>query len=152
MDTINRAQGRWREILPALGIDAGFLVNKHGPCPLCGGRDRFRFDDRGGDGTWICGGGGGEPEAGDGIALLMHVRGCDFATALKAIAEVVGAPSHSGEFKRSAGKKREERPKPEPMDKDKVDQMCRGVPFINKEWIRQRSPIDPKLVTPEVFF
>ena len=38
LNTVERARGRWREILPRLGIDARFLVNRHGPCPLCGGR------------------------------------------------------------------------------------------------------------------
>ena len=40
------AKGRWKEILPALGIDPKFLQNRHGPCPICGGDDRFRWDDR----------------------------------------------------------------------------------------------------------
>ena len=41
------AHGRWPEILAALGIDPAALRNRHGPCPGCGGRDRFRFDDNG---------------------------------------------------------------------------------------------------------
>tara|TARA_R100000808_G_scaffold24871_1_gene58941 strand:- start:1816 stop:3705 length:1890 start_codon:yes stop_codon:yes gene_type:complete len=64
--------GRWRAILPTLGVPAGALVNKHGPCPGCGGKDRFRFDDEGGRGTWICSQGGGETIAGDGFELLVH--------------------------------------------------------------------------------
>ena len=40
------AQCRWRSILTVLGMDERALSGKHGPCPLCGGRDRFRFDDR----------------------------------------------------------------------------------------------------------
>ena len=35
----------WPEILVGLGIDPQFLVRRHGPCPACGGKDRFRFDD-----------------------------------------------------------------------------------------------------------
>ncbi len=54
MSTIERARGRWSEILPRLGIDARFLRNRHGPCPLCGGKDRFRFDDRDGSGSYFC--------------------------------------------------------------------------------------------------
>ena len=42
MNTVDRARGRWREILPRLGLEPQFLVKKHGPCPLCGGKDRFR--------------------------------------------------------------------------------------------------------------
>jgi putative DNA primase/helicase len=79
-----RATGRWRSILPALGIDPRFLTGKHGPCPMCGGRDRWRFDDKRGDGTWICTHCG----AGNGIALAKLVTGvCDF----KKIAEKIEA-------------------------------------------------------------
>ena len=61
----DRAQGRWSGILPALGIGESFLTGKHGPCPLCGGKDRWRWDNREGRGTWIC----SKCGAGDGIAL-----------------------------------------------------------------------------------
>ena len=47
VDEVKRAaHGRWPGVLTAFGIPAGMLVNRHGPCPLCGGTDRFRFDDR----------------------------------------------------------------------------------------------------------
>lgn len=84
------ARGRWGEILPALGVGAEYLVDRHGPCPGCGGRDRYRYDDRDGRGTWICGGGGGEPAAGDGLDLLRHVHGWTLAEALDAVAEYLG--------------------------------------------------------------
>jgi putative DNA primase/helicase len=41
---------------------------------MCGGKDRFRFDDKEGHGTWICTHCG----AGDGFSLLMKVMGIDF--------------------------------------------------------------------------
>lgn len=51
----DRCRGRWRCILPALGMNPRFLTGKNGPCPLCpGGKDRWRFLGTGGDGTWIC--------------------------------------------------------------------------------------------------
>jgi putative DNA primase/helicase len=55
LNTIERARFRWREILPQLGVETRYLTNKHGPCPICRkGRDRFRFDDRDGSGSYIC--------------------------------------------------------------------------------------------------
>lgn len=69
------ATGRWQDILELLGIDPAHLRPQHGPCPGCGGRDRFRFDDKDGRGTFICGGGGGQPIAGDGFDLLCHTFG-----------------------------------------------------------------------------
>ncbi|MFA9256090.1 primase-helicase zinc-binding domain-containing protein, partial [Escherichia coli] len=51
-------------MLPALGIQV--LKNRHQPCPVCGGSDRFRFDDREGRGTWYC----NQCGAGDGLKLV----------------------------------------------------------------------------------
>lgn len=83
------ARGRWCDILPALGIPPESLVNRHRPCPGCGGTDRFRFDDKDGDGTWICGG-DGELKSGDGFALLAHARGLLPFDALLAVAAYLG--------------------------------------------------------------
>lgn len=82
----DRMCGRWYGVLPQLGVPAGFLNGKHQPCPLCGGRDRARFDDKDGNGTWICSHCG----AGDGVALVMKVNGWDFKTAAARIEEFIG--------------------------------------------------------------
>lgn len=84
------AAGRWPAILPGLGIGPEFLRDRHGPCPGCGGHDRFRFDDRDGAGTWLCSAGGGAALAGDGFALLAHVSGWSPAECLRAVAEALG--------------------------------------------------------------
>ena len=52
-EVINKGQGQWPSILEKLGIDASYLKNKHGPCPACGGTDRFRFDNKMGSGTFF---------------------------------------------------------------------------------------------------
>jgi phage/plasmid primase-like uncharacterized protein len=80
------ARGRWRsEIYPALGI-AVRPDKRHGPCPHCGGKDRFRCDDKDGRGTYFCNGCG----AGDGFVLIQRMRGCDFPEALRIVATVLG--------------------------------------------------------------
>lgn len=71
------ANGHWRELLDASGIDANILDGNHHPCPLCGGTDRFRFDDKEGRGTYYCNGCG----AGDGFKLLMGHLGVPFKEA-----------------------------------------------------------------------
>jgi putative DNA primase/helicase len=82
-----RANGHWRSILPAIGIDPKFLTGKNGPCPLCGGRDRWRFDNKRGDGTWFCNHCG----AGQGIKLAMMYTGiADFKTIAEKIESVIG--------------------------------------------------------------
>jgi putative DNA primase/helicase len=77
--------GRWPGILAGLGVDAKFLSGKHGPCPLCGGKDRFRFDDKG-KGLYFCSGCG----CGSGMKLLMGVNNWDFATAANEVRSISG--------------------------------------------------------------
>jgi len=79
-------RGRWHGILPALGVPAAFLNGKHQACPVCGGKDRARFDDKEGTGSWIC----SQCGAGDGISLVMKVNGWDFKRAADQIEEVGG--------------------------------------------------------------
>ena len=85
MDTANAARGRWPSILQALGVDPKFLRNEHGPCPHCGGKDRFRFDDRL-NGSYFCSHCG----SGDGFQLLQLVHGWDFKKAAAEVDRVVG--------------------------------------------------------------
>ena len=84
------ATGRWPALLVACGLDASFLRDRHGPCPGCGGTDRFRFDDRDGRGTFVCSQGGSAPLAGDGFGLLQHVHGWTAAEALQHVADALG--------------------------------------------------------------
>ncbi len=79
----------WPDVLERCGIARAHLVNKHGPCPACGGTDRFRFDNRGGRGGFIC----GKCGAGDGFALLMRVFGWNFSTARDRVVEAAGLAS-----------------------------------------------------------
>jgi putative DNA primase/helicase len=83
--TAEEAVGRWPSILQSLGIDPTFLSKKHGPCPICAGTDRYRFDDKG-RGTWICSHCG----SGDGFKLLQGVFGWSFNEAAKQVDRIVG--------------------------------------------------------------
>lgn len=75
------ATGKWTAILPALGIDSRHLTGRHGPCPVCGGKDRFRFDDKGGRGTFFCTHCG----PGTGVDLVMRYANVDFVEAVRRI-------------------------------------------------------------------
>ena len=86
----DEAKDRWEQILPSLGVDAEFLANIHGPCPACGGTDRFRFDDKDGYGSFFCNHCG----AGDGISLVMRVNGWDFKQAAVEIRNVLGGAAN----------------------------------------------------------
>ena len=82
------ARGRWPQTLSTLGIDVPNHPKKHGPCPACGGKDRFRFDDEDGRGTWFCN--QCDPKAGDGFDLVQNVRRCEFLSAAQLVREALG--------------------------------------------------------------
>jgi putative DNA primase/helicase len=77
----------WPAILVQLGVPENALRNKHGPCPACGGKDKFRFDHAvRGKGSFWC----NTVEAGDGFKLLQHVHGWTFTEARKRVMEAAG--------------------------------------------------------------
>jgi putative DNA primase/helicase len=76
----------WTQILPQLGVADTFLRDRHGPCPVCGGTDRFRFDNENERGTFIC----SKCGAGDGFRLVQLLHSCDFSTARKMAMEAAG--------------------------------------------------------------
>lgn len=81
-----QAKYKWESILTGLGIEPRFLKRKHGPCPVCGGKDRFRFDNKEGTGSYYCNQCGG----GFGINLVMNYFGVDFKEAAKKVREIIG--------------------------------------------------------------
>ena len=84
--TTEAARGRWKGIITTLGVDPAFLDGKHHKCPFCGGKDRFRFDDKDGKGTYFCSGCG----AGSGMDFVMALRRWDFPTAAREVDALVG--------------------------------------------------------------
>src|SRR6266404_3416894 len=90
----------WPQILIQLGIPQAALCNRHGPCPACGGKDRFRFDNKWGRGDWFCNhcgdSGGHGPGAGNGFDLLMRVRGWTFTEARRRVIEAAGFAQTNG--------------------------------------------------------
>ncbi|EHJ7614985.1 toprim domain-containing protein [Salmonella enterica] len=95
-DIKNRARGLWGDIiLPELGIDIP-EKGKHGPCPICGGTDRFHYKDDHDDGDWYC----GQCRAGkkgkvDGLDLISGVQGISLKDAAIKVGEIIGAYTRS---------------------------------------------------------
>ncbi|MEZ9198955.1 primase-helicase zinc-binding domain-containing protein [Shewanella sp. 10N.286.54.B9] len=81
------ANGQWPSIFSRLGIDAP-SSGKHGPCPVCGGKDRFHFDNKGGKGTWICRQ-CDDQNYGDGLDLVSKVLNITLYNAAKKVAELL---------------------------------------------------------------
>ncbi|MDW2744217.1 primase-helicase zinc-binding domain-containing protein [Atlantibacter subterraneus] len=84
-ETVNQACGHWPRILPALGVKV--IKNRHQACPVCGGSDRFRFDDKEGRGTWFC----NQCGAGDGLKLVEKVFGVKPSEAARKVNAVTGS-------------------------------------------------------------
>lgn len=84
---VEAARGKWHGILPQFGVDARFLRKQHGPCPMCGGKDRFIFDDKQGRGTYHC----NQCGAGSGLQLISHIKGWDMTQVVKEVGRMVGS-------------------------------------------------------------
>ncbi|HEV2285204.1 MAG TPA: primase-helicase zinc-binding domain-containing protein, partial [Steroidobacteraceae bacterium] len=79
-------------MLADLGIAPDFLrLKKAGPCPVCGGRDRYVFDNRLGRGDFLC----RQCGAGDGFELLRRVHGWDFPEARRRVLNTAGLAGES---------------------------------------------------------
>ncbi|KAB1489200.1 primase-helicase zinc-binding domain-containing protein [Cronobacter sakazakii] len=83
-ETVKQACGHWPRILPALGVKV--IKNRHQACPVCGGSDRFRFDDKEGRGTWFC----NQCGAGDGLKLVEKVFSVSASEAAGKVNAVTG--------------------------------------------------------------
>ena len=87
-DIVKASQGRWLYILANLGITVPDN-HKHGACPKCGGKDRFRFDDKNGKGTWFC----NQCGHGDGLDLVKLVTGKETKTACQEVNKIILLPA-----------------------------------------------------------
>ncbi len=74
MTTKQAARGKWDGIIAQL-IGEQAISRRHTSCPICGGTDRYRYDNKRNDGDWFCNVCG----PGDGFKLLQGALGLDFA-------------------------------------------------------------------------
>lgn len=87
----DQANGKWRSILlEVLELDEEVLDGKHHPCPICGGTDRFRFDDLEGRGTYHCNGCG----AGNGLALICKTKSINASEAWALVKDALPNAEH----------------------------------------------------------
>jgi hypothetical protein len=87
-----RAEGQWTSILSSIcGLSHQQLnPSVHGPCPKCGGTDRFRaMDDVARTGALFCNQCFSKRN-GDGFAAIQWYLECNFPRALQLVADAVG--------------------------------------------------------------
>jgi putative DNA primase/helicase len=77
----------WPDVLQRFGVDGAYLKKKQGPCPMHPnqGRTKFRFDNKGGQGTWIC----NDCGAGGGFSLLRKFTGYTNAEIFRKLEEML---------------------------------------------------------------
>ena len=89
------AAGRWIQILRSVCRLTESQLNPrvHGPCPKCGGSDRFRaMDDVEESGGLFCNQCFSRNN-GDGLAAVRWLRNCTFPEALRLVADEIGQVS-----------------------------------------------------------
>ncbi|HFL1209906.1 TPA: toprim domain-containing protein [Salmonella enterica subsp. enterica serovar Meleagridis] len=84
-DVRSKANGYWPSILERLAIPTN---RGEGPCPACGGKTRYRFDNKDNRGTYFCSHCG----AGTGLDLVMKVNQCGAREAAALVAEAMALP------------------------------------------------------------
>ncbi len=82
--------GRWPDILTAAGMDASFFTQRNGPCPFCGGTDRFRWAKKNG-GLWVCNQCTGGSYANGFRMLMEHMGYTSFREAADHVRSYFGA-------------------------------------------------------------
>lgn len=94
-DIAPRMTGNWQNAIFALtGLNLNnYHPKKHYPCPICGGKDRFRFDDRkpkarspDGSGGYFCNSCG----SGDGMQLYQRISQLNFSDAVNELGKFIG--------------------------------------------------------------
>lgn len=79
---LNAAQ--WLALLQAYGVPESALSGKATSCPMCGGKDRFTYDNKRGRGDWFCRRcDNGNPMAGDGLQLICRASNLSFRDLMK---------------------------------------------------------------------
>ncbi|MDR5826020.1 primase-helicase zinc-binding domain-containing protein [Caballeronia sp. LZ043] len=75
---------QWVALLQKYGIPATSLTGKGTPCPICGGHDRFTYDNNRGRGDWVCRKcNDGDRKAGDGLELICKAARIPFLELMK---------------------------------------------------------------------
>lgn len=87
-DIKHLTQHRWDDLLTSFGLPEILLNKRNQPCIFCGGKDRARYTDYMGAGTYICN--QCAPESIDGFELLMRFTNMDFKALASSIRSSLG--------------------------------------------------------------
>ncbi|HGN2971857.1 TPA: DUF927 domain-containing protein [Proteus mirabilis] len=106
-------------------------LNTHTACPHCGGKDRFRFDNKDGNGTFIC----NQCGSGDGLDLVQRVLGVSVTEAAKEVANIIGIDTRSAcppAYRRSEIKAQQDELKAQQAEKQANEKREKHKRFIER--------------------
>ncbi|QDT89153.1 DUF3987 domain-containing protein [Gimesia algae] len=126
-----KSRGRGREILTHFGLSPEALDGKHGECPHCGGKDRFRAIDPD-NGVLYCNQCFYEKN-GDLPAAVQWMLGCSFSEAVNKIGEYLNATP--------AAKRKQAAPKKPPTPFNDQIRFLDPDPAKFAEWADHKSPV-----------
>ncbi|MEM5440517.1 DUF7146 domain-containing protein [Paraburkholderia diazotrophica] len=73
--SFERSPEQWISLLVSYGVPADRLTGDPCACPICGGTDRFTYDNKRGRGDWVCRQcNNGNAMAGDGLQLITRLN------------------------------------------------------------------------------
>ncbi|MEX3935743.1 primase-helicase zinc-binding domain-containing protein [Paraburkholderia phymatum] len=73
--SFERSPEQWISLLVSYGVPADRLTGDPCACPICGGTDRFTYDNKRGRGDWVCRQcNNGKAMAGDGLQLITRLN------------------------------------------------------------------------------
>ena len=123
-DIVEAARGKWHGILPQFGIDTRFLNKQRGPCPLCGGKDRYFWDNKEGRGTFYC----NQCGAGSGVQMVAMFKSWTVKQAIQEIGKVVGAVDYK-------------KPEPESGQTDAQKKEALNKTWTGAQAVREDDPV-----------
>jgi P4 family phage/plasmid primase-like protien len=130
--------GQWAQLITqATGASEDFFFHRHGPCPKCGGTDRWRvfgdFEQTGGGVCNQCG------KFADGIAVVQWLKGCTTFDAIESIGKVLGIKEPEKAKSKRTSKKTQ------PEDRWKTDLVWVDPnPKMIAQWCNKKQPITPE--------
>ena len=134
------AQGRAVEILERVAsIPRESLTGNHGPCPKCGGNDRFRLLDSDA-GAVLCNQCFRERN-GDYFAAVQWSRGVDFLEAAKLVGEYLGIAPQKVDASNTG--KRKSKKTAEEVDPNESIKILDWSEMLAVSWCRRKSGVKP---------
>lgn len=139
-DVKAKSQGLWdNTIFPRFGIEV--IFKKKTPCPACGGKDRFWYDDKNSNGDYFC----QQCGAGDGFSLIEKCTHMKFPEVISEVAAIVGlndsseiTDAHRARWKKERELREKEQAERERKRQEQIARKAEGL--FRNAYVGESSP------------